>query len=125
MKLDAWIASIGAVAGDRACPIDTFRAGVLPDPADGIDDVELAVLASFVGRSEAFYDLGCGNAGAQELERPTRIERVDERLCAERAGAAFGMRTQRADGEEPRRDGDAERAARIARNDRPGHGRGS
>ncbi len=61
----------------------------------------------------------------KELQALPSVVRVDEGLGRERADAAFGVRAQGACGEEARRDGDAKRAARIARDDRPCHGRRS
>src|SRR6266850_1306149 len=111
-----------AVARDGAAPLDAARAGVLPDAAIGIDDVELALLAAFIRRGQALDDLCSWDAGAQELEALAAIVRVDQRLGRERADAALRMRAERAGGEEARRDGDAERAARrIARDDGPRH----
>ena len=110
---------------DRAAPVDALRAGELADASLRVDDVELAMLAAFVGGDEALHHLGGGNARAQQLEAPPAVVRVDERLSGERADAAFRVRAEGADREEARRDRDAERTAGVAGDDRPGHGRGS
>jgi hypothetical protein len=112
-------------AGERSAPVDALRAGVLADAPLRVDDVQLAVLAPFVGGDEALRHLGGGNARAQELEPLFSVVRVDQRLGGERADAAFRVRAERADREEARRDRNAERAARVARYDRPRHGRRS
>ena len=112
------------VSRDRAAPVDAAFPGVLGDAAGGVDDVELALLAPFVGGDEAPHH-GLGRqAFAQQLQSLGAVMRIDERLGRERADPALGVRAQGADGEEARRDRDPERAARgIARDDRPGHGR--
>jgi hypothetical protein len=118
------------VAGDRepfsrdsAAPVDAVPAGVLADAARGVDDVKLALLAALVGCDEALCYFGRREAGAQQLKALLAVVRIDERLGRKRPHAARGMGTERADGKEARRDGNAERAARrVARDDRPGHG---
>ena len=59
----------------------------------------------------------------EHLEAGEAVERVDQRLGRERPDAGARVRAQRADREEAARDRDAECAARIARDDRPGHER--
>src|SRR5688572_1466824 len=68
------------LACDRARPIYASGPSVLADAPGGIDDMELAMLAPFIGRGEALDDFRRRNAGAQELQSPARVERVDERL---------------------------------------------
>ena len=76
------------------------------------------MLAAFVRTRQALDDFRRRYAGAQELESPLSVMGIDQRLRGQRADAARGVRAERADGEEPRRDGDAEGAARgIARYD--------
>src|SRR6185503_6140801 len=111
------------LARKRAAPVDALPAGVLADAAGGIDHMELALLAAFVGRGQAPDDFRRGNAVSQQLEALRPVVRVHQGLGRERADAALRVRAERADGEEARRDRHAEGAARgIARDDRPGHG---
>src|SRR5258706_1159434 len=111
-----------AIARERAAPVDALLPGVLADHAACVDDMELALLATFVRRDEAFHGLGCTHAGAQELEALPSVVRIHQRLGGKRADAATHMRAERARGEEARRDGDAECAARVvAGDDRPRH----
>ena len=66
-----------------------------------------------------------GESGVGALSTLAPVMGIDERLGGKRADAALAVRAQRADGEEARRDRHAERAARVARHDGPGHGRRS
>src|SRR5437660_8038266 len=112
-----------AIAGERAAPVDAGRARVLAHAALDVDDVELALLASFIRGGQALDHFGRRDSRAQELEALGSVVRIDQRLGRERTDAASCMRAQRASCEEARRDGDAERAARrIARDDGPRHG---
>jgi len=96
---------------------------VLTDAALYIDDVELALLASFIRGRQTLDHLRRRDACAQQLQTLACIVGIDQRLRRERAHAALRARAQRAGGEEARRDRDPERAARcIAGDDRPGHG---
>src|SRR5207302_7419305 len=105
-----------AVSGERPAPVDAALPGVLADATRAVDDVQLALVAALVRCDQAPHHLGSGHALAQQLQTLSSVVRVDEGLGRERADAAFGVRTQGAGGEEARRDGDAERAARrIAR----------
>src|SRR5688572_5220323 len=105
------------LARDGAAPLDAACAGVLADPAFRIDDVQLPMVAAFVGRGEVAHDLGRGHACAQQIEPVLAVEGVDQRLRGKRTDAALGVRAERADREEARRDCDPERAALVARYD--------
>src|SRR5436190_6595709 len=110
------------IARHGAAPVDALTSGVLAEAAVGIDDVQLALLAAFVGCGEALHHLGCRHAGPQERKALGAVVRIDEGLGGERADTALRVRAERAGGEKAGGDGDAERAARaIARNDRPRH----
>src|SRR4051794_34980638 len=56
-----------AITGEHAAPIDALGAGVLPDAAGGVNQVELAMVAAVVGGRHAFHHLGRAHAGAQQL----------------------------------------------------------
>jgi hypothetical protein len=72
---------------------------VLTDAPGSVDDVELALLAAFVGRDEAAHHRLRGQAFTQQPQSLGAIVRIDERLGRERADAAFGVRAEGADGE--------------------------
>ena len=97
---------------------------MLTDSALVVDDVQLAVVPPFVGRGEHLHHVGRRDAGAQQVEAVPAVVGIDERLGAEGAHAAFGVRAEGAHREESRSDRHAERAALVAGDDRPGHGRG-
>ena len=119
------VAGDGEAGADRvAAPGDAGVAGVGGDGSGGVLDVELTRRAAFVGGGEDFDDGSGGCAFAEHAEAARAVGRVDEGLCRERADAAERVRAERADGEEARRDGDAEGAGfRVAGDDGPGHRR--
>ncbi len=110
-----------AVAGPLTAPLDARRAGVRGDTARGVDQVELPVVAAGVRGDQRAHDVGRIDVPCHRVERGRRVQRIDERLRRERADAARRVRTQRADREEPARDGHAERAGGVAGDERPGH----
>src|SRR5438067_13270398 len=56
------------LARERAAPLDARRARVLADAALDVDDVELALLASFIRGGQALDHFGRRDSRAQENE---------------------------------------------------------
>src|SRR5439155_21833492 len=84
--------------------------------------MQLALIAAGIGGGQRPHDVLRRRASRHRLERGRRVEWIDERLRGERAHAARRMGAERSDREEAARDGDAQVAVRIERNDGPGHG---
>ena len=80
-------------------------------PPLGVMHVKLALLGADIGLDQMIDHRLRRHALAQQPHAAIAPERVRQRLRRERADAAFAMRTDRADGEELARDGDAEGAA--------------
>jgi hypothetical protein len=89
----------------------------------GVDQVELAVLATGIVGQERFQDLCRTDALLQERESARTVEGVDQRLRRERSHAAVGVGAKGADREKSAGDDDAQRTVRITRDNRPRHWR--
>jgi hypothetical protein len=83
--------------------------------------MQLAMIAAIIRADQHVDDVFRRRTARQKIEAAHAIERIDQRLRRQRTDTASRVWTQRADGEEPARDRHAQRAARIAGNDRPGH----
>src|SRR6267142_3642804 len=94
------------VTRQRAAPLDAGGSGVLADMALGVDDVQLAVLASVIRGGQAHDNFRRCDARAQQFQTLACVVRINQRLRRERAHAASRVRAQRAGGEKARRDGD-------------------
>ena len=82
----------------------------------------LPVRMAGIGRDEQPHHLGGRHAVAQQREAALAVERVHQGLGRDRADPGLESRHPRPDGEEFRRDRDADRAgAVVPRDDRPGH----
>src|SRR3954447_21881663 len=102
-------------------PVDTALAGMDRDAASRVVHVKLALFGAGVGLRHLIDHRLRRHALAQQPHAPITPERVRQRLCGQRADAAFAMRADRADGKELAGDRDAVGAGGIARDDGPGH----
>src|SRR5581483_6238695 len=117
------------VAGDRpfgaaamAAPLDARATGMRGADALRMHEMHLTMIAALVGAHQALdHGMRC-HALCEQVQRCRTVVRVDERLGGDGTDATAYVRAQRAHGEEAARDGDAERAGSIARDDGPGHG---
>ena len=90
-----------------AAPFDAGLAGERDRLAVRRQDVQLAMGAAGVGVGQGTGDVERRLSLGEEVERRRTVERVEQRLAGNRAHAAPGVRTERADGEEAAGDGDA------------------
>ena len=107
---------------DVPAPVDAVRAGMHRDAALRVMHVKLALFGAAVGRRQMFDHGLRRHPFAQQAHAAIAPERVRQRLRGERADAALAMGADRADREELARNRDAIGAARVARDDGPGHG---
>src|SRR4030095_1292823 len=85
-------------------------------------DMELAVLAAGVGRGQDAHEVGSADTFTDQAQPVRAVERVHERLGADRALLRLDMGHSRADREELGGDGDGDAAAALlVEDDRPGH----
>ncbi|GCC43656.1 hypothetical protein chiPu_0027972, partial [Chiloscyllium punctatum] len=92
------------------------------DAALAVHDMHLPALAAAVGCEQRRDHVMRALSLAQQREAVDAVIRIDQRLCRDGADPGCNVRHQRADREEPRRDGDAELAGgAVAGDDRPGH----
>ncbi len=106
-------------AGDATRPVHAGGSGVGRAASIGVDDAELAVVATVVGIGQPLHDLGCTEAFAEQLEAVAPIPWVGVGLGCDCAYVRLGPGDDRADGEELRLRGNAPLSrVEVARGDR-------
>jgi hypothetical protein len=69
-----------SIAGDMPTPVDARRAGMRRDPAARVHQVNLAVVATVVGRDQRFYNRLRRLAFAQKPQAIRAVKGIDQRL---------------------------------------------